>query len=276
MKRLFREFNGSGEISERPPGEWQCSAEFEGPRWRGGSYWALFTADGSETTTIQARVDQRQISWSISSPRSLWYPGTHSGTITLSADYPFTPPKVRFSTRIFSPYVTYKGGMSPGITFHDNWKVKTTILEILNAIAIMLVLRPIYDLGEYSLPGFYPHSVLERDIKTFFINDKDAFLRATNFFSRAFAHGMVGLEHSREVTEGEVEVTVLTITELLDYFSGSDPSRVLPEGFSKSTIKPAFERVQTLQDFLTEEERWASAVQSICYSQHRPHPRYDT
>ena len=266
-KQLFKEFHGPGGDSERPPGKWQCLAEFGDSHWLGGSYWASFTADESGTTIIRVEVNQDQLSWSISSPRSLWYPGTHSGMIPPEKDYPFKPPEVRFSTRIFSPYVN-RGRTCLGITSGEYWKVNTSFLEILYAVAIMLMFPPLYDMGEYfrqPLPGFIPHGVISGSIELYINKDKDAFLRATNFFSRAFAQDMADSKNNREVMQDEVKVTVLTIMELLDYFAGSNASGVLPKGFSKSTVKSAFERVRTLHSLLTEEKRWASAVESICY-----------
>jgi hypothetical protein len=132
----------------------------------------------------------------------------------------------------------------------------------------MLVVSPIcrWDTVLYRLlPRLRPHTVLKRDVMTFFNKDKEAFLRATNFFSRAFAQDGDVLEANREVTADDVEGTVLTITELIGHFENGR-SRVLPYGFSKSNVRPTFERIQTLQGFRSEEKRWAWALQSICHS----------
>jgi ubiquitin-protein ligase len=254
----------------RPHTEWHCLNESGGARWLGGSYSASFVADQSGTTTIRVQVGDHhhQFSWSISSPRSLWYPGTHTGTITLPSDFPSTPPKVHFSTQIFSPHVNHEGVIGPGITNGDTWGSEVTILDILHDIAAMLVVSPTcrWDSVLYQLlPRLRPHTVLKRDVMTFFDQNKEAFLRATNFFSRAFAQDGNALEANREVTPDDVEGTVLTITELIDHFENGR-SRVLPYGFSKNNVRPTFERVQTLQEFRGEEKRWARALQTICHS----------
>ena len=88
-----------------------------------------------------------------------------------------------------------------------------------------------------------------------FDEDKVAFLRATNFFSRAFARDGDVLEVNRGHTGrhyGGIACTVLTITELIDHFEdGRSGSRVLPYGLSssKSNVRSTFERVQTFQEF---------------------------
>jgi hypothetical protein len=254
----------------RPHTEWHCLDESGGARWLGGSYLAPFPVDQSGTTTIRVQVGDcdHQFSWSISSPQSLWYPGTHSGTITLPNDFPSTPPKIHFSTQIFSPHVDPEGVIGPGITNRDTWGSDVTILDILHDIAAMLVVSPIcrWDAFLYRLlPRLRPHTILKRDVMTFFNKDKEAFLRATNFFSRAFAQDGDVLEANRVVTPDDVEGTALTITELIDHFEDGR-SRVLPRGFLKSNVRPAFERVQTLPEFRSEEKRWARALQTICHS----------
>jgi ubiquitin-protein ligase len=254
----------------RPHTKWHCLGESGGASWLGGSYMASFPADQSGTTTIRVQVDDRhhQFAWSISSPKSLWYPGKHSGTITLPSDFPSTPPKIHFLTHIFSPHVDHEGVIGPGITNHDTWGSEVTILDILHDIAAMLVVSPTCHWDTFLhrlLPRLRPHNVLKQDVMTFFNKDREAFLRATNFFSRAFAQDGDVLEANRVVTPDDVESTVLTITELIDHFENGR-SRVLPHGFSRSNVRSTFERVHTLQEYRSEEKRWARALQTICHA----------
>jgi ubiquitin-protein ligase len=269
---LFQELhNLKGGV--RPHAKWHCLDEHGGARWLGGSYLASFPADHSGTTTIRVQISDHDhhdhhFSWSISTPQSLWYPGTHSGTMTLPSDFPSTPPKIHFSTHIFSPHVDPEGVIGPGITHGETWGSEVTILDILHDIAAMLVVSPIcrWDTVLYRLlPRLRPHNVLKWDVMAFFNKDKEAFLRATNFFSRAFAQDEHVPEANREVTADDVEGTVLTITELIGHFENGR-SRVLPHGFSKSNVRHMFERVHTLQEFRSEEKRWARALQTICHS----------
>ena len=239
---------------------------------RVGSYLASFSADQSGTTIIRVQVSDNisfpphQLSWSISSPKSLWYPGTHSGTMILPRDFPSFPPDIYISTQIFSPHVGFQGVMRPGITVGDTWRSNVTILDILHDIAAMLVVSPVcrWDTILYRLPPrLRPHTVLNQLVMTFFNKDEEAFLRATNFFSRALAQDGDVQEVNREVTPGDVEGTVLTITELMDHFEYRC-SRVSPFSYVRRHLRPTFEGVKELQEFRRTEHRWASTLISMC------------
>ena len=238
----------------------------------GRSYLASFSADQSGTTTIRVQISggtsfpPHRFSWSISSPKSLWYPGTHSGTMILTSDFPSTPPDIYISTQIFSPHVGPDGLIRPGITVGDTWRSNVTILDILHDIAAMLVVSPVcrWDTILYRLPPrLHPHTVLNQGVMTFFDKDEEAFLRATNFFSRAFAQDGDVQGFNREVTPGDVEGTALTITELTEYFDKGDP-RVSFFDEIRHHLRTAFERVKELQEFRRQEHKWALSLISKC------------
>ncbi|XP_004714963.1 ubiquitin/ISG15-conjugating enzyme E2 L6 [Echinops telfairi] len=60
-------------------------------------------------------------------------------------DYPFKPPKIRFTTKIYHPNVEESGQVCLPITSNENWKPCTKTRQVLEALN-MMVNQP--DLGQ--------------------------------------------------------------------------------------------------------------------------------
>jgi ubiquitin-conjugating enzyme E2 D/E len=98
-------------------------------------------------------------------PDSSVYSGGRFGLlVTMPVDYPFKPPVVRFTTRIYHPNVTNDslGNICLGILKPENWKPSTKIAAVLEAVRQLL-----------AEPA--PDDPLEDRIAEEFKNDKATF-----------------------------------------------------------------------------------------------------
>lgn len=73
-------------------------------------------------------------------PTSPYAPGTYGLILTLPTDYPFKPPVLKFTTRIYHPNVTNDqlGNICLGTLKAENWKPSTKIAAVLEAIRSLL------------------------------------------------------------------------------------------------------------------------------------------
>ncbi|OAQ58585.1 ubiquitin-conjugating enzyme [Pochonia chlamydosporia 170] len=74
-------------------------------------------------------------------PTSPFHPGKYGILLTLPVEYPFKPPTVRFTTRLYHPNVTNDslGNICLGILKPENWKPSTKIAAVLDAVRNLLV-----------------------------------------------------------------------------------------------------------------------------------------
>ncbi|OAA35299.1 Ubiquitin-conjugating enzyme/RWD-like protein [Metarhizium rileyi] len=74
-------------------------------------------------------------------PPSPFHPGKYGILLTLPVDYPFKPPVVRFTTRLYHPNVTNDslGNICLGLLKPENWKPSTKISAVLDALRNLLV-----------------------------------------------------------------------------------------------------------------------------------------
>lgn len=73
-------------------------------------------------------------------PSTPYHPGRFGIVLSLPTDYPFKPPVVKFSTRIYHPNVTNDslGNICLGLLKPDAWKPSTKIRAVLEALANLL------------------------------------------------------------------------------------------------------------------------------------------
>ncbi|KAG6007707.1 hypothetical protein E4U21_005668 [Claviceps maximensis] len=72
---------------------------------------------------------------------SPYHPGRYGLLLTLPVEYPFKPPHIRFTTRVYHPNVTNdsQGNICLGLLKPENWKPSTKLVAVLEAVAMLMV-----------------------------------------------------------------------------------------------------------------------------------------
>jgi len=244
--------------------------EVESGKWISGSYWCFFPCEADEqpSTTIFLETDPtpgKFLSWSIRAPQSLYYPGTHSGTIEIEEGYPLTQPWLKISTPIFSPMVDDIGMISSAFDL-GIWSPHYTIMDFLHSVAAMIVLDPFCRSSRYHLlPGIpLKHHIMVVRSTGDWSGKEDSFIRATNFFSRAYLQGDIRRASNPPITEHERNMSIIATQELLEHFTRFRSS-ILSNGSLKSNDPvTAFTGIQSTEEWIAEEKRWADAISLGC------------
>jgi len=224
-------------------------------------------ADEQPSTTIFLETDPtlgKSLLWSIRAPQSLYYPGTHSGTIEIDEQYPFSQPWLKFSTPIFSPMVNDYGRISSVFDL-GNWSPQYKIMDLLHSVAAMIMLDPFCrSSSHHLLPGIpLDHHPLPNSSGDW-SSKKDSFIRATNFFSRAYLQGDIRRTDNPPITEHEINMSVIATQELLEHFTRFR-SLIFSNGSLKSNDPvTAFTGIQSTEEWIAEEKRWADAISLGC------------
>jgi ubiquitin-conjugating enzyme E2 D/E len=85
-------------------------------------------------------MDDDLFSWQatiMGPPDSPYSGGVFFLTINFPPDYPFKPPKVKFTTKIYHPNINSSGGICLDI-LHDQWSPALTISKVLLSICSLL------------------------------------------------------------------------------------------------------------------------------------------
>ncbi|KAL0472117.1 ubiquitin-conjugating enzyme/RWD-like protein [Neurospora intermedia] len=113
-------------------------------------------------------------------PNSVYAPGRFGLILKLPTDYPFKPPTINFTTRIYHPNITNDslGNICLGLLKSENWKPASKIISVLEAVRNILV-EPM------------PDDALEQRIADEYRRDRPEFEKNARAYVERYAKGSV-------------------------------------------------------------------------------------
>ncbi|KAK3400313.1 ubiquitin-conjugating enzyme/RWD-like protein [Sordaria brevicollis] len=111
---------------------------------------------------------------------SVYAPGRFGLILKLPQDYPFKPPTINFTTRIYHPNITNDslGNICLGLLKSENWKPASKIISVLEAVRNILV-EPM------------PDDALEQRIADEYRRDRPEFEKNAKAYVERYAKGTV-------------------------------------------------------------------------------------
>ena len=240
----------------------------------------MFCYPGHESTivilTIPSTTSKMSADWTIRSPNALYHPGRHDGSLTISSDFPFSPPKFRWGSPILSPYVNSSGFVCLDI---DSWSpVLSSFYYYLHTLASVVIFGP--DLSITTSPAT-PRSRPERLGCVWFLeridlssDEEDWKIRVCNLFSRAynrtdddeeldlFGNGGDVSPFSVRILDTDRQVSVLAIEDTIQHLGR--PHFHEFDGFlarlGRTNARADFAAVDTLKKRLEAERLWVDAL----------------
>ncbi|KAI4123352.1 MAG: hypothetical protein LQ338_005305 [Usnochroma carphineum] len=242
--------------------------------------WMTRYPPGTKLATISLSVDWHAyegdarsplIEWTIDTPDSEYYPGKHHGNVyvkNLPLGVARSTLLVGWKSAIYSPFVLDRDMGQGNVISERIWKDEPVDLtELLDPLAHTLVFGP-FD----STTGF-PPPLLRLRIENGWLwrcyrkqdsQDKEAFMRAASFFSRAYNQDIS--EHADSANQEELEqkslvTSIKTVKELLQLYN----PELLRDGYTRNwDYRGAFARSETRRSWALEERKWADKLIEAC------------
>lgn len=249
----------------------------EGPdEWVSGHYIMVYPSD-SRLAIISLAVDWHAyegdpwsptFKWVIRTPESLFYPGVHTGNISVQIqgkqEFDDRVVNVHWKSPIFSPFVTTNGLVSSDGPLEESSRY-TGFTRHLESIANMLAFGPYAVPGHTNIGPYGFHSEMGDEVSKYFRTaDRDAFCRAASFFSRAYNLGIpsedqfagIGFPDSCRVT------STTAIQEILEFYK---PSLLLQASADNEwNFRESFAKVSSQRAWALEERKWADKLEKAC------------
>ncbi|KAK3339545.1 ubiquitin-conjugating enzyme/RWD-like protein [Neurospora tetraspora] len=113
-------------------------------------------------------------------PNSVYAPGRFGLILKFPVDYPFKPPTINFTTRIYHPNITNDslGNICIGLLKSENWKPASKVINVLEAVRNILV-EPM------------PDDALEQRIADEYRRDRPEFEKNARAYVERYAKGTV-------------------------------------------------------------------------------------
>ncbi|ORY93706.1 ubiquitin-conjugating enzyme/RWD-like protein [Lobosporangium transversale] len=94
--------------------------------------------------------------------------------IQFNTDYPFKPPKVKFTTKIYHPNIDEEGAICVALLKNDQWKPATRVNQVLRALVTLL-----------EQPN--PEDPLMTDIAEIYVTDQAKFQKTAKDYTKRYA-----------------------------------------------------------------------------------------
>ena len=131
---------------------------------------AEMRANNSGTVRITEVDEANLLHWTVMlyPDREPYNKGAFRVTVDFPTEYPFKPPRVNFTTKIYHPNIDEKGQVCLGIIQAENWKPATRTEQVMNAL-VSLIAEPEID---HPLRGDLAEEY-QKDRKKFLKNAED-------------------------------------------------------------------------------------------------------
>ena len=243
----------------------------------GGSFYYQWPPGSDTCILLVVDLTTYTLSWTITSPASIYYPGRHSGIIKMPQNevdnYPFKAAFPIFTTPILHPFVLPgRGSLSPALgAWNDIWSPRFGLHDILTSLAAIIHFGPHLERMPQTLAddvriSFHPFN--PRIDSPVFMTTEPWFRRATNFFCRVYnlnTDSPEGEEEDLPADEDMMAGSIQAISGLLQHAPdiGRDPLDLTPEVWrGRPTLEEIFStnRITTRRQWRDEERLWAEAL----------------
>jgi ubiquitin-conjugating enzyme E2 D/E len=88
-------------------------------------------------------VDNDITKWQVALPGpdgTPYFGGTFLIEVSFPNDYPFSPPKINFATKIYHPNIDHKGNVCISILRSSEWKPTYTIVTVFQGLVMLLAM----------------------------------------------------------------------------------------------------------------------------------------
>jgi ubiquitin-protein ligase len=213
-----------------------------------------------------------KVEWTIFTPMSLFYPGSHRGQLVFPKDFPFKPIKVRWESPIVSPYVNDYGNISTTGELENDWGPAPIHMdELMVNLAAILVYGPGFyghvdaiqnaykPWNWHMMSGSWNKMIPKSDSPFTETLPEDWVISVTNFFARNFNNDDEDSfeEPLTSIIPAQAEQSTVAIDACIDVLRADRKDKTLAE---LGDFKAAFGKIKTFGEWRREEKRCAEVL----------------